>query len=67
MLYEGDSEDMAERYVIGNMEEHFDGADVISATSPLGQALEDAGAGDTLTYQAPNGPLTITVLKVESV
>ncbi len=67
VLYEGDSEDMAERYVIGNMEEHFDGADVISATSPLGMALEGADAGETLTYEAPNGPLTITVLKVESV
>jgi hypothetical protein len=29
--------------------------------------LQSASAGQELTYQAPNGPLTITVLKVETV
>ena len=65
VLYDGDSEDMAERYVIGNMEEDVDGADVISATSPLGQALDGAAAGATLTYDAPNGALTVSVISVE--
>lgn len=65
VLYEGDSEDMAERYVIGNMEEEVDGADVISAGSPLGQALAGAGQGETVTYDAPNGALTVTILSVE--
>lgn len=65
VLYDGDSADMAERYVIGNMEEDIDGADVISATSPLGQALAGAAAGATLTYDAPNGSLTVAVLSVE--
>ncbi len=64
ILYEGDSEDMAERYLIGNMEEEADGADVISPTSPLGAALDGASAGDTITYEAPNGALTVTVLDV---
>ena len=31
VVYDGDSDDMAERYLIGNMEEQVDGADVISA------------------------------------
>ena len=41
---------MAERYLIGNMEEHTDGADVISSTSPLGAALVrcDEGPDDHL-------------------
>jgi transcription elongation factor GreA len=65
VVYEGDSEDDAERYLIGNMEEQVDGADVISRTSPLGQALDGAEAGATLTYEAPNGALTVTVLRVE--
>jgi transcription elongation factor GreA len=65
VVYEGDSEDDAERYLIGNMEEQVDGADVISPSSPLGQALDGAGAGDTITYEAPNGALTVTVLRVE--
>jgi transcription elongation factor GreA len=65
VVYEGDSEDDAERYLIGNMEEQVDGADVISPSSPLGQALDGAQAGDTITYEAPNGALTVTVLRVE--
>ncbi len=65
VLYDGDPEDMAERYVIGNMEEQIDGADVISATSPLGRALDGAEAGTTVTYDAPNGSLTVNVLNVE--
>jgi transcription elongation factor GreA len=67
VVYDGDSDDMAERYMIGNMEEVVDGADVISATSPLGSALEGAEAGSSITYDAPNGSLTVRVLSVESV
>ena len=67
IVYEGDSDDMAERYVIGNMEEQVDGADVISPASPLGAALQTASAGDTVSYEAPNGALRVTVLKVEPV
>ncbi|MEM1332221.1 MAG: transcription elongation factor GreA [Actinomycetota bacterium] len=66
ILYDGDSEDMAERYLIGNMEEEAEGADVISPTSPLGAALEGATVGDTITYEAPNGALTVSVLDVTS-
>lgn len=66
IVYDGDSDDMAERYMIGNMEEDAPDADVISATSPLGGALEGASAGDSVTYEAPNGSLTVKVLKVES-
>jgi transcription elongation factor GreA len=64
VLYDGDSEDMAEKYVIGNMEEDIDGADVISPNSPLGQALDGAEAGAAVTYEAPNGALTVHVLDV---
>jgi transcription elongation factor GreA len=65
VLYDGDSDDMAERYIIGNMEEQVADADVISPASPLGQALEGAEAGATVTYEAPNGALTVHVLAVE--
>jgi len=67
IVYEGDSDDMAERYVIGNMEEQVDGADVISPASPLGTALQSASEGETVSYEAPNGSLSVTVLKVEPV
>ncbi len=65
VVYEGDDEDDAERYLLGNMEEQVDGADVISPSSPLGQALDGAEEGATITYEAPNGALTVTVLRVE--
>lgn len=65
VLYEGDSEDMAERYTIGNMEERVEGVDVITGSSPLGEALENAEAGTSITYEAPNGPQTLAVLSVE--
>jgi transcription elongation factor GreA len=67
VVYDGDSDDMAERYLIGNMEEVVEDADVISATSPLGAALDGASAGDSITYEAPTGPLTVKVLKVETI
>ena len=67
IVYEGDSDDLAERYVIGNMEEQIEGADVISPASPLGAALQSASVGDTVSYEAPTGALTVKVLKVESI
>jgi transcription elongation factor GreA len=65
VVYDGDDEDDAARYLIGNMEEQVEGADVISASSPLGSALDGAEVGATITYEAPNGALTVTVLGVE--
>ena len=67
VLYEGDSPDMAERYVVGHMEEQIEGADVVSSSSPLGAALQGASVGQTVTYEAPNGALSVTVLNVESI
>jgi transcription elongation factor GreA len=65
VLYDGDTDDMAERFVVGSFEEQVNGAEVISATSPLGAVLVDASEGDTVTYEAPNGQQTVQVLKVE--
>jgi len=67
IVYEGDSDDMAERYVVGNIEEQIDGADVISSSSPLGSALQGARVGQHVDYEAPNGAQTVKVLNVESV
>ncbi len=65
IVYDGDGEDDAERYVICSMEEQIVGADVIGPSSSLGHALDGAKAGATITYEAPNGALTVTVLRVE--
>lgn len=67
IVYEGDGDDMAEKYVIGSFEEHFEGADVISSTSPLGAALEGSSAGQHVTYEAPNGSMTVKILAVDPI
>ena len=66
IVYEGDSDDMAERYLIGHQEEKTDELDVMSPQSPLGAALLGRTIGDLVEYQAPNGTLKVTVLGVES-
>jgi transcription elongation factor GreA len=66
-VYEGDDEeDMAERYLIGHMEEKTDGLEVMSPQSPLGSALLGKGVGEWVEYQAPNGVLRVKVLEVEN-
>ncbi len=67
IVYEGDSDDMAERFVVGHLEEQVDGAGLVSPSSPLGKALQGATAGETVTYDAPNGSMTVKVLSVDSV
>ena len=66
ILYEGDDEDMAERYVIGHPEEKTASLDVMSPQSPLGAALLGKAEGDVVEYQAPNGVLRVRVIEVEA-
>jgi transcription elongation factor GreA len=66
IVYDGDSEDDAERYLVGHIEERVDDLDVVSPTAPLGAALLGATVGATVAYQAPNGELRVRVLKVET-
>jgi transcription elongation factor GreA len=65
IVYEGDSDDAAERYLVGHIEEKVSGLDVISPTAPLGAALVGAEAGHWVSYEAPNGELRVRVVKVE--
>jgi transcription elongation GreA/GreB family factor len=37
----------------------------MSPGSPLGQALMGATKGDVVTFEAPSGPLNVTVVEVE--
>lgn len=66
IVYEGDSDDDAERYLVGHIEERRNGLDVVSPTAPLGAALIGAGAGDVVAFEAPNGELRVRVLRVEA-
>ena len=64
IMYEGDTADDAETYLVGHMEEKMDGLDVMSPQSPVGAALLGAAQGSWVEYQAPNGMLRVQVLKV---
>jgi len=66
LLYEGDDEDMAERYLIGSIEERVEGVTVVSVGSPLGQALLGHKVGDTVAYEAPNGVMRVTIKAIGS-
>jgi transcription elongation factor GreA len=66
LVYEGDSDDAAERYLIGHIEERAGELDVISPTAPLGAALIGRRAGDTVSYEAPTGEMRVRVIGVEA-
>lgn len=66
ILYEGDEPSMAERYLVGHMEEKTGALDVMSPESPLGAALLGSSEGSWVEYRAPNGTLRVQVVKVES-
>lgn len=66
VMYEGDEESDAERYLVGHIEERVDDLDVVSPTAPLGAALMGATTGDWVTYEAPTGSLRVQVLNVET-
>jgi transcription elongation factor GreA len=66
VVYEGDDESSAERYLVGHIEERLGDLDVISPESPLGRALVGARDGEWVTYEAPNGELRVQVLKAET-
>jgi transcription elongation factor GreA len=66
IVYEGDDETMAERYLVGHMEEKTGSLDVMSPDSPLGSALLGASEGKWVEYEAPTGKLRVRVIKVET-
>jgi transcription elongation factor GreA len=65
IVYEGDSHDMAETYLLGHMEERSGDLDVMSPQSALGKALLGKSEGDWVPYETPTGAtLKVQVLKV---
>ena len=53
IVFDGDDEDDAERYLVGSIEEQADDITVVSPGSPMGAALLGAGVGDEVEYEAP--------------
>lgn len=65
IVYEGDSEDAAERYLVGHIEERTDELEVVSPTAPLGAALIGRRVGETVAYETPTGAeLRVRILEV---
>jgi transcription elongation factor GreA len=62
--YEGDTE--TEQYLVGSIEERRPGITVMSPGSPLGGALLGAKVGDTVSYEAPGGTLSVEVVAIEA-
>ncbi len=65
LRYTDESDDEAERYLIGSIEERHDDLHVVSPQSPLGEQLMGAKVGDTVSYEAPGGTLSVVVLDIE--
>jgi transcription elongation factor GreA len=62
--YAGD--DDVERYLVGSIEERHDDLEVISPSSPLGEALIGAGPGDSVTFTAPTGAeLQVEIVSID--
>ena len=63
ICYAGDED--SERYLIGYIEERLEDVEVISPTSPLGEALIGARIGETVTYEAPGGTLEVEIVSID--
>jgi transcription elongation factor GreA len=56
-----DEDDDEETFLLGSREDRPEGLSVVSASSPLGQALMGAKVGETRSYAAPAGEFKVTV------
>ncbi|HEV2310018.1 MAG TPA: transcription elongation factor GreA [Acidimicrobiia bacterium] len=62
---EGD--DSATEYLVGSIEERHETYDVLSTSSPLGQALLGARPGHVVTYAGPRRSFEVEVISVRPV
>jgi transcription elongation factor GreA len=53
-----------DEFLVGSREDRPQGLSVVSANSPLGQALMGARVGTTVSYAAPAGEFSVTVTAV---
>ena len=55
LVVELDVEGDQEIYLLGSREDHHDEHEILSAESPMGQAVIGAKVGDTVTFSTPAG------------
>ncbi len=51
-------------YLVGSIEERHETYEVLSTSSPLGQALESAEVGDTVNYEGPKKTFKVSVVSI---
>jgi transcription elongation factor GreA len=61
-----DEDGDVETFLLGSREDRPEGLAVVSANSPLGQALMGAKVGDTVSYAAPAGTFAVTVTELRT-
>ncbi len=61
---EGD--DATTTYYVGSIEEQHDDYDMLTTTSPLGQALMGAKPGDKVSYEGPRATFEVTIHSVRA-
>ena len=59
-----DGDDETITYLVGSIEERHDTYDVLSVSSPLGIALLDHAAGDTVSYEGPKRTFQVEIVSV---
>ena len=64
LRHEGDDETAI--YLVGSIEERHDKYDVVSTSSPLGQALLGRAPGDTISYEGPRRTFAVEVVSVRT-
>jgi transcription elongation factor GreA len=57
-------DDTTTEYLVGSIEERHESVDVLSVSSPLGQALSGAGPGDVVEYAGPRRTFQVEVIRV---
>jgi transcription elongation GreA/GreB family factor len=62
---EGDDETTS--YLVGSIEERSDEFEVLSTSSPLGQALLEHAPGDTVSYEGPRRKFAVEIVSVRPV
>jgi transcription elongation factor GreA len=61
---EGDDDLLS--YLVGSIEERHDTLEVLSTSSPLGQALLGHGPGETVSYEGPRRTFAVEIVSVRS-
>ncbi|MFZ4585794.1 MAG: transcription elongation factor GreA [Acidimicrobiia bacterium] len=59
-----DGDDDTITYLVGSIEERHDEYDVLSVTSPLGQAVMGKAVGDSVDYEGPKRTFQVEIVSV---